>query len=1035
MDFAFEKEKLNIAGRDSQESRKILITGGAGFIGSHVAKYLYDRGNYVRVIDILPNTTGPFGDPKNYCSEFLTGDLRDLSACRYAVRDVQWVFHFAASENRTGLIYEKSDFTLYNENHLITVNITQAAIEREVEQFFYASSARVYPIYTGEYNRKLKESDVWQCTNGDHHVDPQCLYGCEKLNSEIFLEKFVKGKNLNKIPTEIKIGRLYNIFGEGDDWNGEMVETPSTLIHKAIHLTTESENNDKMEIWGSGNQLLSFLYIEDCVDAIIKLMESNYSKTLNIGSEEALTIEELAYIAIDTVGVRRDRVKLIVNEKVSVGVGNQSSDNSLIKKVLGWSQQTSIRKGMERTSTWMQTKIRKGSMQKNSFAEKLHQDEIRLLSKGIKFGLLLPITSRGLKNPEDCLTHLHNFTRSLYETTQADVAGMNGIKFSFKIFVGIDSDDALFYPIKNNIVESILKVHGIIDIETREFDFPPGSICKIWNYLAKDAYNQQCEYIVLFGDDIIIENANWMSKIHNNFVKISEEKKVPRGFGCVAFTEATFPGFPTFPVMSKLHIDIFHGNPFPDMLTNQDADVFLFQLYRRWGCSIMLNNVKLRNLIGGSKKGRYERIFHDWSFSVLDDAVLEVEKWMHENLENVVPRMLTLDIIVPSYHVQMLYLEPIINLKKSDTVSTMTIIIVDDPNSPQIADLKKYEYNAFIRIRGTKGNVGLSESRNQGMSESTADYILFLNDDVIPDPDILIEAEKVIRKFPMTCGFVGNVKFPESNQSIFKNAVKMSGIPCFLNISRDIDKDVPWGVTDNLIIRRLKDNIAFNHGFSKVGCVEDIDYCLRKKRFFTQNVNNGEGFRSASTVQVTRQWWNNGKRSYLQFAKLSYGDGQLIKIYPEYAYRDVPNSAELLLLLLLLLILLLPETLMFSIRTLNMATLTVLFSIPLIFIVNILDEINFQIVREPGNHVTDLHGFSRILAASESSTVRMFSEIGRLFGQICRNEWNYITYRFDWFANQFSDEKRNYERQRSREKFWTWVMLSTLIAYWVINVF
>ncbi|CAG8601333.1 2339_t:CDS:2 [Acaulospora morrowiae] len=251
MDFAFKKEKLNIAGRDSQESQKILITGGEGFIGSHVVKYLYDRGNYVRIIDILPNTTGPFEDPKNYCSEFLTEDLRDLSACRYAVRDVQWVFHFATSENRMGLIYEKSDFTLYNENHLITVNITQAAIERE---------------------------------------------------------KFVKGKNLNKIPTEIKIERLYNIFGEENNWKGEMVETPSTLIHKAIHLTTKSENNDKIEIWDSGNQLLSFLYIEDCVDAIIKLMESNYSKSLNIESEEALTIEELAYIAIDTIGVRSQMV-------------------------------------------------------------------------------------------------------------------------------------------------------------------------------------------------------------------------------------------------------------------------------------------------------------------------------------------------------------------------------------------------------------------------------------------------------------------------------------------------------------------------------------------------------------------------------------------------------------------------------------------------------------------------------------------------------------------------------------------------------
>ncbi|CAG8485352.1 11544_t:CDS:2 [Dentiscutata heterogama] len=1023
------KQTNNVAEINERNGLKILITGGCGFIGKHLAKYLHNRGDQVRIVDISQDLSER---PENYCTEFIIGDLRDLSICRKAVKGVDWVFHFASNTGGIGLIHELNNFTTYKNNHLITVNIAQASIESGIKRFFYASSACIYPqekqLNPNEMNLKLKETDAWYIADKEPGPDPEGLYGREKLNGEIFLMEF-------KNSTKIRIARFHNIFGEGNNWVGGRENALASLIRKAICSNNE-RGNYEMEIWGSGDQRRSFLYIEDCVDAIIKLMENDYSKPLNIGSDNAISIRELAYIAFETIGIAKEQVRLITDENKPVGVQNRNSDNTLISQVLGWSPKTSIKKGMERTTMWIKNEIDKelnkceNELMKKELKENYRKSNVtKILKEGIKFGILLPITSRGLESPKDCLHNLHNFAQSVYETTQIDIAGMNGIKFSLKFFIGIDKDDALFHPIENNIAEQILKEHGFDDVETREFDLPPGFICKIWHDLAIDAYNQTCDYIVLLGDDIIIESTNWMSKIHEEFMKISNEKKVPCGFGIVAFTELTFPGFPTFPVMSRLNIDIFNGEPFPDVFTNQDADPFLFQLYRRFGCSIMSKKIKLMNLIGGSKKPRYKRIFHDWSFSVLDNAVLSVEKWMHKNIENPAPKLLTLDIIVPTYRVQMQFLEPIIRLKRSNTASTSIIFIVDNPNSPYIRDLKKFEYDAFIKIRVQGKNLGASEARNRGLSESNADYVLFLDDDVVPQPDILIEAEKVIRKYPNACGFVGCTKFPDPHKAIFTSAVKMAGVTYFWDIAEQIEENVPWGVTANLLVRRYKDNIKFDPQFPITGGGEDIDYCLQKSKFFTQNIKDGEGFRGAPSVRAMHPWWNNGKRSYLRFFKWAYGDGRLIKMYPEYSYRDnFPNNAELLLMHLSLLIILLLAKILISDKILNELTFFTNMSLLLVIVANMFIDIIRFVILEPESYVPELKGYRRIIAAAESTIIRMASESGRLYGILIRKEWGYVGWRFDWFTGRLGEDTKNIEKQFSMMRFSVWAFF-VLIAF------
>ncbi|CAG8745645.1 3285_t:CDS:2, partial [Dentiscutata erythropus] len=626
---------------NEKKGRRILVTGGTGFIGSHVAKRLHDRGDYVRVVDCLSTSgaTSLFGGHENYCSEFIKGNLLNPLVCRQAVKGIQWVFHFAANMGGMGTIHEKNNFVIYSNNHLVSMNIIQASIEAGVDRFFYASSACIYPnkkqLDSFDQDLKLSESIAWCSQDDEPGPDPQGLYGREKLNSETLLSEFV---NNGEYSTKIRIARYHNIFGEGGVWVGGKEKAPSALLRKAV--CAAIDGNYEMEIWGSGDQRRSFLYIEDCVDATIKLMESDYSRPLNIGSEDAVTIKELAYIAFETVGIKRDQVRLITDETKPVGVQNRNSDNTLVKKILGWSPKISIQEGMKRTSVWIKSEIEKelkncrSELARKNLINSYRKSELKILLEEIKFGILLPITSRGLENREDCLNNLVDFARSIHETTQADVIGMNGIRFSIKFFIGIDKDDTLFHPIENNPAERILKEHGLMDLETREFNFPPSSICQIWNDLAKDAYDQGCEYLVLFDDSIVLETTNWMSKIYNEFIKISNEKDVPCGFGCVAFNDKTLPGFPTFPVISRSHIEIFNGKSFPTIFTNQDSDVFFFELYRRWECSKIMNAVKLINKSGGDGKPHYKKISHDGSFSALDDAVSTVEKWMQEALEN-----------------------------------------------------------------------------------------------------------------------------------------------------------------------------------------------------------------------------------------------------------------------------------------------------------------------------------------------------------------------------------------------------------------
>ncbi|KAF8126949.1 hypothetical protein EV363DRAFT_499151 [Boletus edulis] len=262
--------------------RKFLVTGGNGFIGSHVAKALTDLGAFVRVADIVPSSA--FDEP--ICDETLVGNLCDEHFCDRVVKGVDTVLHFAATMGGMGTIHQGNDFVIYRTNSCMTSNVLIASIRANVRVFFYASSACVYPARKQDnldIDVSLKEVDVWD----GGPPGPQGHYGLEKLVSELLVQHSAHA-------IRVQIARFHNVFGPRGAWNSGHEKVPAAFLRKALSIRLAGKGMHDFEIWGDGRQRRSFLYISDAVDAILALLASGYCRPVNIGSSRAVTIKSLA---------------------------------------------------------------------------------------------------------------------------------------------------------------------------------------------------------------------------------------------------------------------------------------------------------------------------------------------------------------------------------------------------------------------------------------------------------------------------------------------------------------------------------------------------------------------------------------------------------------------------------------------------------------------------------------------------------------------------------------------------------------------
>ncbi|KAI1785327.1 NAD-dependent epimerase/dehydratase [Ganoderma leucocontextum] len=1012
-----------------QNAKLILITGGHGFIGGHVARKLVSLGHNVRVTDIVAEPS--FGAPT--VGEVVRGNLCDPSFCKRVVKGVDIVLHFAATMGGMGTIHADNDSIIYDENHAMTTNLLSACKAAGVVEFFYASSACVYPesLQGSGVDVSLAEGDVWK----NPPPRPQGLYGQEKLASELVLHQYA-----STLP--IRIARFHNIYGPKGAWNGGREKVPAAFLRKALAAKLSQAPAVDFEIWGEdGSQRRSFCFIDDAVAAILRLMESDCSEPVNIGSDQAVSILELAKLALRVADVDPASVTFKFIPDRPQGVGSRNSDNTFVKETLEWEPRVSLEEGMRITGEWIRGQLERSlSMQMQDDTDRpelLHllqtSDIVNLAADAITFAMLLPITSRGLGSPNDCLDNLERFARSLVETTADDVARL-GERYHIRVYLAIDEDDAFLWRSRSkNAAEDLLHAQGIYDVITLPPSRrPKGHVCALWRDCARRAYEDKCDYYVLMGDDIVLHDANWMSTIHRTFGALSAAEGVPHGIGCVAFADTAFPGMPTFPVIHRTHLEIFGGEVIPDIFTNQDGDPFLFQLYRRWGCSTMIP-LRIHNKHGGNFEARYDKVSATgWTFGTLDDATSAVEGWLRRQAP-AVQRKLTLDIVVPCYRVVMAHLDTILTLQSSTTCSTMFIIIVDNPECPRIGQLmQKYGHRPDVRIRANDKNLGASASRNRGLQESAAEWVHFLDDDVTPDANLLVEAEKAIREHPTAAGFVGNAQFPPAD-TIFTAAVHLAGVTYFWDIAKKIPHDVPWGVTANLIARRnVADGVEYNLQFPKTGGGEDIDYCRRKREFSLKN--GGEAFFAAPVVKVTHPWWYGGARTYWRFYMWSKGDGGLLRLYPEHCYRDLsPNAAECMLVCGLVLVLGICAAAFDLSLSFSLIKLGSLFG-SATMLANVAHDFLRHLVLHPErvqNMKTTVRGWRWICAIAEAAVIRVFSEWGRVVGLLERGEYDLLGMRFDWFCGTWGEGPKREEMRNNQIR----VVLTVVVFVFLIRIF
>jgi len=338
---AIDKHKFtdgwkNFKGHDGITQLKICVTGAGGFIASHLARRLKAEGHYVIAVDWKENEYMP---QDMFCNEFKNLDLRAYENCKLAVEGCDWCFNLAADMGGMGFIQSNHSRILYNST-MISFNVCEAARAAGCKRFWYASSACIYPEYKQlkedlEGACGLKEDDAWP-------AQPQDAYGLEKLVTEELLMHYDADFGM-----ECRIGRFHNIYGPYGTWKGGREKAPAAFIRKAICATTE------FEMWGNGLQTRSFCYIDDCVEGILRLMVSDYKKPLNIGSDEMVSMNQMADIVLKITG-KNLPIKHIPGPE---GVRGRNSDNTLIKQTLGWAPTTKVAEGLKLTHDWIKGKV------------------------------------------------------------------------------------------------------------------------------------------------------------------------------------------------------------------------------------------------------------------------------------------------------------------------------------------------------------------------------------------------------------------------------------------------------------------------------------------------------------------------------------------------------------------------------------------------------------------------------------------------------------------------------------------------------
>lgn len=323
---------------------KMLVCGAGGFIGTHLVTSLKKQGHYVIGADLkFPEYT------KTDADEFYQYDLRDPAlVAKLITSDIDTIYQLAADMGGAGYIFTgDNDADIMHNSAIINLNVAHEMVKKGVKRVFYSSSACMYPAHnqTDPNNPLLSEDSAYPAA-------PDSEYGWEKLFSERLYMAFARNYGITA-----RIARFHNIFGPIGSWNNGKEKAPAALCRKVALC----DNDGKIEVWGPGIQTRSFLFIDECVEGIHRIMSSDCDFPLNLGSERMISINDLAKLIASIAGKNIE----VVNIPGPMGVMGRNSHNKLIKETIGWSPDENLELGIEKTYSWIQEQIKAGKVDGN----------------------------------------------------------------------------------------------------------------------------------------------------------------------------------------------------------------------------------------------------------------------------------------------------------------------------------------------------------------------------------------------------------------------------------------------------------------------------------------------------------------------------------------------------------------------------------------------------------------------------------------------------------------------------------------------
>lgn len=324
---------------------RVLITGAGGFIGHHLTKYLVERDYWVRGVDIKEPEYEPTA-----ADEFQLLDLRYRENCLQATKDIDEVYGLAANMGGIGFI-ETNKAVIVRDNTLINLQTIEAARENSVKKYLYTSSACIYPGYL------QKEADVTPLKEEHAYpADAEDGYGWEKLYMERVCRHYTEDFGL-----DTRVVRFHNIFGPLGTYDGGREKSPAAISRKVAL----ADDGTSIEVWGDGKQTRSYCYIDDCVEGIYRLMQSEHREPLNLGQDRMISIDELVEIVS---GISGKKIGMDYDLTKPQGVRGRNSDNTKLREVLKWEPSVSLEDGLEKTYWWIEGELRKKGLLKEAVA-------------------------------------------------------------------------------------------------------------------------------------------------------------------------------------------------------------------------------------------------------------------------------------------------------------------------------------------------------------------------------------------------------------------------------------------------------------------------------------------------------------------------------------------------------------------------------------------------------------------------------------------------------------------------------------------